>query len=244
MSQTNNLSMMSAILNTSTPKVIAKSGTYVCRLIKFYNLGLHTNEFKGEIKPDKYKIYVSFEIQKQKHIFAKDKGEQMLSINKTLFLTLVDPSKMQKYPSPFSKMLLALGGQEEYQKLYSQIVLEAGEDDSIINRLLNQYIKKYDTCMIVIAQSTSTANNEVYANISDFVQIPDGMPIDKREDSLSIFDWSSNINTFYTLPDWIKKILKESKNWQLGNYKIKEEEQVEDKLPPINIDELDVKTPF
>ena len=240
-----NLSM-TATLETKAPKILAKSGSYTARIIKFYNLGLQKQEWQGEILPDKYVFSVHLEIQKQKHVFSKEKGEQMQSIKKDMIFSNLKLSKIADSKAHFSKMLLALGGEEKYQKLSNEIQLKAGDDNDLVTKLLNEYITENDTCMISIIHNKSKSSDEIYANIASFFEIPEGMNLDKRENPLSIFDWSKNINTFYEMPKWIQEKVKESKNWKLGNYKIKEEKQETETetLPPISVDDLAPTMPF
>ena len=232
---------MSLIPNQNqTEKVKATEGTHVARIYKFIYLGEHKREWQGKQLTPVPRFSISFELPNERFEFSKDKGEQAVSVSTLINYSMSDPDRLKDSKSVFSRMLLALGGRQEYIKLYSHLTTNVASEAEAI-KYINEYIEKFNTCMISVLH-----NEKGYANIDQFTEVIKGMQVPARENELVIFDFWKNKDKISLLPEFQVKMIDSSNNYTAFQQVRDEKPKIktEESLPTINADDLNVQMPF
>lgn len=226
--------------NQQTDKIIAPEGTHLARIYRFFYLGEHNRTWQGKDLTPAPKFSISFEIPAERHEFTKEKGNQPISGNTLITYSMSDPDRLKDTKSTFSRMLLALGGKQEYIKLYSHLTANITTQSEAM-LAINEYIQKFNTCMITV-----THNEKGYANIDQYTETMKGMTVHERENELLMFDFWKNRGNFDKLPEFQVKLVEQSNNWneEETHKKLIQTTIKDQSLPVINVDDLNVQMPF
>lgn len=197
---------------TEAQSVIPEAGTTVARIYQVIDLGEHEVSYKDEVSK-KFKFIIKFELPNLTHTFNNEKGEQPFSIQREYNFSLCSPHKMATTRSHFSKLLNALGGKQAYENIYNEYILQCASEQDI-TKLINQYLTKYDSCMINIVHNDSPDGSKTYANIEDTMQLMKGLTMPNRINDFLIFDFYSNFENLTKLPEFIQNKITASFTYQ------------------------------
>jgi hypothetical protein len=235
---------------TKLSRAIPEEGMTLARVYQVIELGEHTKpSLKNGVATQvaKYRYWIQLELPNLVYDFGK--GEQPFSISREMPFTIQNPKDLGgEMVSPFSNLLFALGGRENYEKLWSQYTMSV-TSESETTKLINDYFTNNQVCMIDVIHNVNESNPDIkYANIKDSKQLMKGMTCPKRVNKMFVFDFFSNFRNLELLPKFLQDKVKSSNTFMNGNYKVhslpNQDPVITDELPVINTEDINVEMPF
>ena len=227
---------------------LPETGVTLARVYQIIYIGERVITYEGQ-DSNKHQYLLKFETPLLNYKFSEEKGEQPFSIERTYNFSIVRPEKIKETKSAFSKLLYALGGAEKYQAMYSKYTLECSSSEHKVTELINNYITENSVCQIDIVHNNSKDGEKTYANIGETMSIMKGMPIPNRINEIMIFDFYKNYKNLEKFPKWIQEKIQSSITYNDRSHNQDEtiktiQVPVNNPLPTINADDLNVQMPF
>lgn len=168
---------------------LVPAGNHVARCYSMIEIGtIHDETFNVSRRI----VRISWELPNEKKVFDKDKGEQPFSIHKKYTISMNEKSNLRK----------------DLESWRGKGFTEAESKAFDITKLIGV------PCMLNVIHKTNNKGNQ-YAAIGSISPIPKGMECPAQINGsfiLSYADW--DMNKFQGLPDWIRKEMEETPEFQ------------------------------
>lgn len=183
---------MKVKMDKSKDRVMLPEGSHVAVLVGLVDLGTQET-FYGPKK----QIGLLFEFPNKKHTFREEEGPVCLSRNRVVASSLNEKSTLYKY-------VAAMRG-----KHLSKSAMESGFD-------LSELLGKPSLATIV---HRAGKDDQMYDNIDTLAMMPEGLPCGEVTSDPFVFEISAELKNWDRVPEWMRKKISESPEYQIAKDK-------------------------
>lgn len=171
-------------------------GTYPARVVQVISLGLQKQQpFKGEEKPPKHEIYVTYEMLDE---FLKDEGGEDIEDKPRWLSERFTMNSLESDMAKSTKRYLALDPSNEFDGDWAQLIGAP--------------------CMVTVVQNVSKKDKDVVYNNIASVQTMRPKEAAKAADLRNpgkVFDVDEpDLETFLALPKWLQETIQENLEYE------------------------------
>lgn len=184
-----------------------EAGMHVGRCVDMYHIGTVEETYKGDVKQTN-KVLLTFELPHVLHVFDKEKGEEARKISKEYTLSMSPKANLRKDLESWRGKKFT----EEEAKAFD------------VSKLLGI------PCMLNVIHRESGGNT--YANIDVITPLAKGTECPEQIYDSFEFNYDNVKETFDKCPDWVKKKISQSAEFQATGLTYTEEGENKETVIP------------